>query len=124
MFVWRPGHALAAVILLVVEVLIALYVRDRFVRPYLGDVLAVMLVHCALRAVLPIGPLLAATSAFGIALVIELGQLVGILGMVGLEDNAVAATVLGSGFDLVDIACYAAGALAVLAIDRLATRRA
>ncbi|MBY8335849.1 DUF2809 domain-containing protein [Alteriqipengyuania sp. NZ-12B] len=124
MLIRRPGHALAAVILLVVEVLIALYVRDRFVRPYLGDVLAVMLVHCALRAVLPIGPLLAAASAFGIALVIELGQLVVILGMVGLEDNAVAATVLGSGFDPVDIACYAAGALAVLAIDRLATRRA
>ena len=114
MLVWRPGHALAAVILLVVEVLIALSVRDRFVRPYLGDVLAVV----------PIGPLLAAASAFGIALLIELGQLVEILGMVGLEDNAVAATVLGSGFDLVDIACYAAGALAVLAIDRLATRRA
>ena len=42
MLVWRPGHALAAVILLVVEVLIALSVRDRFVRPYLGDVLAVV----------------------------------------------------------------------------------
>ena len=37
---WRWSYALAAALLFAVEVAIALYVRDRFVRPYLGDVLA------------------------------------------------------------------------------------
>ena len=124
MFVWRRGFALAALALFVIEVVIALYVKDRFVRPYLGDVLAVMLVHCGLRAILAIPPLAAAGTAFGIALVIELGQLMHVLDRVGLQDNAIATTVLGSGFDRIDIACYAAGALAMLALERKISRKA
>ena len=34
----RIGYAIATVILLLIEVLIALYVHDAFVRPYIGDV--------------------------------------------------------------------------------------
>ncbi len=41
---FRKGYALAAAILLAIEILIALFVRDRLVRPYLGDALAVALV--------------------------------------------------------------------------------
>ena len=50
----RWGYALAALVLFAVEVVIALFVRDAFVRPYLGDVLAVMLVYAVLRAVTPL----------------------------------------------------------------------
>ena len=51
----RAAYGIAALILLVVEVLIALFVNDQFVRPYLGDVLAVVLVYASLRAVTPMG---------------------------------------------------------------------
>ena len=40
----RIGYAIATVILLLTEVLIALYVHDAFVRPYIGDVLVCLLV--------------------------------------------------------------------------------
>ena len=55
MFRLHRGYALAAVILFAIEVVIALYVRDRFVRPHLGDTLAVLLVYCGLRATTRIG---------------------------------------------------------------------
>lgn len=96
------------------EVLIALYVRDRFVRPYLGDVLAVMLVYCGLRAVLPIRPLAAAIAAFAIGAAIEFGQAVHVLDLIGVH-NRVIRVVLGTGFEWLDFVAYAAGALAALA---------
>jgi hypothetical protein len=105
-------------LLFAIEAIIALYVRDRFIRPYFGDVLAVILVYCGLRAVLPLRPWPAAAIAFGIAVLVELGQLIGILDILGLRGNTVARIVLGSGFEWKDMLAYAAGAALALLIDR------
>jgi hypothetical protein len=114
----RPGYALAAAALLAVEVLIALFVHDDFVRPYLGDVLAIALVYTALRAVTPLrlGSALAVTLA--IALVFELSQAANLLGVLGLADNAVARTVLGGSFDWLDLLAYGAGAVVIVVAER------
>ncbi len=117
------GYALAAVTLFAIEVVIALYVRDRFVRPYLGDVLAVLLVYCGLRAVLRIGIATAALMAFGVAVLVELGQLIGILDLLGWRGSALARTVLGTGFDWKDLGAYAVGAFIAVAIEKPVARR-
>lgn len=101
---------------------IALFVRDRFVRPYLGDVLAVVLVYCGLRAVLPLRPVPAAALAFAIGVLVEIGQAVGILDMLGLRDNQIAAVVLGTGFEWHDFVAYAAGAALSLIGERIFAR--
>lgn len=113
------GYALLALGLVVIEAAIALFVRDRFVRPYLGDTLAVILVYTALRAVFRIGVVRAAAIAFLIAVAIELGQLFGVLDRLGLQGNPIARTVLGYGFEAKDILAYAAGALIMLAAESL-----
>ncbi len=118
LFVWRPRYAAAAAFLFAIEGLIALFVRDRFVRPYLADALAVAMVSCAIRAVSNLRPLTAAAIAFGVAVVIQVGQYVGVLRLVGLQGSTLARTVLGHGFDLRDFPAYAAGALAMFAMDR------
>ena len=51
----RLFYLVAALALLAAEVYIGLYVRDRFVRPYLGDVLVVILLYCGVRCVIPQG---------------------------------------------------------------------
>ena len=117
LFRFRKGYALATAILLAVEVLIALFVDDRFVRPYLGDALAVVLVYCGLRATFDLNPLPAAALALAVAVVIEFGQYFQVLRMVGLEGNEIARTLLGSGFDLGDFVAYASGAIGVLAVE-------
>ena len=113
----RKAYAVAAILLFVVEVLIALFVRDHFVRPYLGDVLAVMLVYAALRAVTPLGIAAALGVALGIALVIEVAQALNLLGALGLADNQFARIVLGGAFDMRDMAAYLAGGIVVLAVE-------
>lgn len=103
------------------EICIALFVHDRFVRPYLGDVLAVMLVYCGLRAVLPLGPVPAAISAFAIGAVIELGQAIHVLGLLGVHNRAIR-VVLGGSFEWLDFVAYAAGAVLALIGERIAAR--
>ena len=119
---FRKSYALATAILLAVEVLIALLVRDRFIRPYFGDTLAVALVYCAVRATLALKPLPAAALALAVAVVIELSQYFHLLRMVGLEGNALARTVLGTGFEPRDFLAYAAGAVGALAVDTACAR--
>ena len=96
---------------------IALFVRDRFARPYLGDVLAVMLVYAVLRAATPLGPASALGLALGIALVIEVAQAFNLLGALGLADNQFARFVLGGAFDMLDMAAYLAGGVVVVAVE-------
>ena len=119
---FHSGYALAALALFLIEVTIALFVRDRFVRPYLGDVLAVILVYTALRAAFNVGTVAAAAIAFLIAAMIELGQLLRLLDLLGLGNNRIARTVLGYGFEWRDFLAYAAGALIALAVERLRRR--
>lgn len=117
------GYAPLALGLFLIEVAIALFVRDRFVRPYLGDTLAVILVYTTLRTAFRIDVVHAAAIAFLIAVAIELGQLFGVLDLLGLQSNPIARTALGYGFEVKDILAYAAGALIILAAERLRTRR-
>ncbi|WP_066794724.1 DUF2809 domain-containing protein [Sphingomonas soli] len=115
---FHRGYALLALAVFLIEVMIALFARDRFVRPYLGDTLAVILVYAGLRATLRTGPVAAAAIAFLIACAIELGQYFQLLDLLGLAESKVARTVLGYGFELADFIAYAAGALIVLAAER------
>lgn len=116
-------YALLALGLFLLEVTIALFVRDRFVRPYLGDTLAVILVYAALRAAFRINVRRAVALAFFIAVAIEFGQLLRVLDLLGLQGNPIARTVLGYGFEVQDILAYGAGALIVLVVERLRARR-
>jgi hypothetical protein len=115
----RPGYAAAALIVLLVEIIIALFVRDAFVRPYLGDTLAVILVYLALRAVTGLRVLPAALIALVIAFVVEFGQWFGLVDRIGLGGSPVARVALGTGFEPLDFVAYTAGALAILAFEAL-----
>ncbi|MDP5278365.1 DUF2809 domain-containing protein [Sphingomonas sp. DG1-23] len=115
---FHPGYALVALALLLIEIAIALFVRDRFVRPYLGDVIAVILVYAALRATFRLDVIPAAATAFLVAAAIEFGQLFRVLDLLGLADHRIARTVLGYGFELKDFVAYATGGLIVLAVER------
>lgn len=118
----RRSYVFAALVLLAIEVMIALFVRDAVIRPYVGDVLAVMLVYTALWAVVPIGAFPAIVVTLAIAFAIEAAQALNLLGALGLSDNALARTVLGGSFDWLDIAAYVAGVLIVLALELLIGR--
>jgi hypothetical protein len=108
------AYAVAAMAVFGVEVVIAIFVEDALVRPYLGDVLAVLLVYLAFRAVTRLTVGQAAAAALVFALLTELAQLLGLLDAIGLRSNRVARTVLGGVFDVKDLVAYTVGALAAV----------
>lgn len=105
-------------VLFLVELLIALFVRDSFVRPYVGDYLVVMLLYCAVRTLLDAPVLKIAVGVLAFSYLIELLQYFGLVKRLGLEHNTIAKTVIGYGFEWKDMLAYTLGVLTVLIIER------
>jgi hypothetical protein len=115
----RVIYAIAALALLGAEACIALFVHVNFVRPFLGDVLAVLLFHCAVRVILPGKPRLLAVYVFLFACAIEAAQHIRLLDLLGLGDMQLLRVIIGGTFDWRDILCYAAGCAAAGAGEAL-----
>ena len=105
----RIYYLIATVAIFCVELLIALFVRDKFIRPYVGDMLVVVLIYTALRIVFPEKPRLLPLYVFLFAAFVECLQAVNIVELLGLSDNRFFSVLIGTTFDWKDIACYGVG---------------
>ena len=105
----RIYNLIATVAIFCVELLIALFVRDKFIRPYVGDMLVVVLIYTALRIVFPEKPRLLPLYVFLFAAFVECLQAVNIVELLGLSDNRFFSVLIGTTFDWKDIACYGVG---------------
>lgn len=109
----RIIYAICFIVILVIEILIGMYVRDSFVRPYMGDTLVVVLIYCFVRIFIPKGIGALPFYVFAFACFIEILQYFQLVDILGLT-NRVARIVLGSTFDFKDLICYAAGCILIL----------
>jgi hypothetical protein len=117
MFTFNKKYLILTIILFVIEVLIAVFVRDAFVRPYVGDYLVVILIYCAVRTVLNASVWKVALGVLLFSFLIETLQYFHIVNRLGLENNVVARTVIGYGFEWLDFVAYTMGILTVLAFE-------
>lgn len=117
-FAFRPKYALAALALFTIEVLIAVFVHDGFVRPYLGDVIVILLIYSFFRAFFNIGVMPALFMTISFALTIEALQFMNLVDRLGLRHSKLATTILGSSFSWADIACYYIGGVLILVWER------
>lgn len=102
-----------------IEVAIAIYVHDDFIRPYIGDVLVVAVVYCFARIFVPDGVKLMPLYVFIFAAFVEIMQYFQLVKVLGLEDNAFARIIIGSTFDIKDILCYFIGFIIIVALEML-----
>lgn len=107
----RIRYAGVFLLMLFAEVFIALFIKDRFIRPYVGDILVVILVYFAVRVVIPTGCRLLPVYVMVFAVLVEVLQYFHFAEVLGVADVPVIGTVLGSTFDWKDIVCYALGCL-------------
>jgi hypothetical protein len=102
-----------AIFLLLIEVLIAIFLDDRFIRPFVGDVLVVILIYCLIKAFWQICSNTAIALVFAFACMVEGLQYLNIVDRLGLRGNPLFSTVIGTTFDAKDILAYAIGAALV-----------
>jgi hypothetical protein len=119
----RIPYALSAVAIFVIEILIALFVHDAVIRPYIGDSLAVILVYLGLRAITSLRFVPALLTALAIAFAIEFGQMFHLIDALGLRGNRIAGFILGGYFDVKDLAAYVVGAVVTLSVEALRKER-
>lgn len=109
----RIYYIILTIILLAMEVLIALFVHDQFVRPYIGDVLVVVVIYAFVRIWIPESVRLLPLYVFLFAAGVEILQYFNIVELLGVQDNVFLRTIIGTSFDVKDILCYAAGCVLI-----------
>ena len=106
------------VILFFTEVLIAAYLNDPIIRPYVGDFLVVILIYCFVKSFLDLPPIPLAIAVLLFAFFIEILQYFNLVDLLGLGGSTIARIVLGSSFEWIDLIAYTAGVIAILFVER------
>ena len=104
--------------ILAIEVLIALFIHDRFVRPFVGDVLVVVLINAFVKTFIDARPIKVATGVLIFAVIVEISQYFNMAVALGIEDYKLARIVFGSTFDLLDILAYLIGFGSILIVEQ------
>ena len=115
---FHKGYFIWFLLILATEILIAFFVHDGFVRPYLGDFFVVILIYCFVRAFTTVSVIWSCVLVLLFAYFIETTQYFGLAGRLGLRPGSVGYVVLGNSFSWQDIMIYTAGMLFVWIIEK------
>lgn len=119
----RIIYSVAFLLIFATEIFIALYVRDDFIRPYVGDMLVTVLICCFVRVLIPekfgVAPLL----VFIFSSLVEIGQYFDFVKLLGLDNNVFISTLLGRTFSFADITCYGIGCAVFAVLDYIIKKK-
>lgn len=118
MFKFNKTYFFLTVFIFVVEIVIALYIHDKLIRPYIGDLLVVTLIYCFLKSFLNARVLPVALFVFAFACFVELLQYLNIVEVLRLNHSKVARIVIGTSFSWEDLFAYALGFGLILLLER------
>jgi uncharacterized membrane protein len=119
-FGFYKKYAILSIGLFVVEICIALFINDRLIRPFIGDMLVVILIFSICRSVIKVNHFRLALCVLFFALAVEIGQYFNMISILGLQQNELAGIIIGTTFDFHDLLAYTAGILLILMIELLA----
>lgn len=115
---FNPRYLVIAIFLFVTEILIALYVHDTIVRPYIGDLLVVILIYCFIKSFFAVPVFKTAAGVLIFSFLIEILQYFKIVEMLGLQHSKFARTVIGTSFQWIDLVAYTAGIIIVIIAEK------
>lgn len=123
MLPFNKNYFLLAFLIFCIEVFIALYVHDAFVRPYIGDVLVVILIYCFVKSFFDWPVLPVALSVLAFSFVVETLQYFNIIEILGLENSSLARTIIGTSFAWMDLLTYVIGIGIVLCVEKIRPKK-
>jgi hypothetical protein len=103
-------------LLLIVEIIIAIFVKDQFIRPIFGDYLASILLFSMIATFSKISDNKIAIITLLISYAIEILQYIHILELLHLDKIKILNIFLGNSFSWTDMLAYTLGILTVLLI--------
>lgn len=106
-----------AILLFLVEVFIALFINDNIIRPYIGDVLVVILLYYLVKSFFDLAHVETAIAVLLFAYCIETLQYFNIVGLLGLSHSKIANIIIGTHFSWIDILAYTLGIIIILVVE-------
>ena len=112
----RLPYIIIFLVIFAVETLIALFVHDDFVRPYVGDVIVMWAVYCLAQIILggKYGSYKVAVGSLIFAFMVEILQKFHIVDILGVE-NPILRTIIGTSYAAADLLCYLVGTAFIFA---------
>jgi hypothetical protein len=112
------------ILLFLIEVCIAYFLKSGFIRHTVGDFLVVILLYCLFKSFINHKPISMALIVLIISFAIEFLQLTTFLEMLNLQDNMYAKLVLGNTFHFSDLVAYTVGVITIIGIESKRTATA
>ena len=112
----RLIYAVIFILLFAVEIFIGMYVHDSFIRPYVGDMLVVILLWALVRIIIPRKAVWLSGAIFIFSVIVELTQMIPLVDLLGI-DNRLIRVLMGTSFAVGDIFAYAAGCIVTACVD-------
>ncbi len=119
----RIIYGVLFLVILIIEIGIALFVRDNFIRPYVGDMFVTVLICCFVRVFIPEKFNIAPLFVFLFSSIVEIGQYFDFVKLLGLDNSLLISTLLGRTFSVADISCYGIGCIIFAAADYLIKKK-
>jgi Protein of unknown function (DUF2809) len=111
-------YLLLTISLFCIETYIAIFVKDAFVRPVLGDFLSVILLYCLFKTVSNKSVHILSINSLFIAYFLEALQYFKFLKFSGLEKFKLLKILMGNSFSWGDIVAYTLGFVFILIVER------
>jgi hypothetical protein len=109
-------YLLISIIILIVEIIIAVFAKDQFIRPIFGDYLAVLFLFYFFAAFVKFSKNTIALITLLISYTIEGLQYIHILEVMSLEQYPLLKIIFGTSFSWTDMLAYTLGTLTILLI--------
>ncbi len=109
------NYLLVSKILLFLEIIIGVFMHDRFIRPFVGDFLVVILLYCFVRACFDLRVFPVALGVLLFAYFVEWTQFLKLADFLHLNQHSIFRTLIGDYFCWTDILCYTLGFVTILA---------
>ena len=113
----RIKYLVTFIILFIIECLIAIFLKQGFIRENIGDVLVVPCIYTLIRIVFPNRIKFLSLFVLIFAIIVEFMQLLNITELIS-NNNRILSIALGGTFDMKDIVCYIVGYILVVINER------
>lgn len=119
----NPAFLTLTILIFITEVLIALYVHDNIIRPYIGDLLVIILIYCFVKSFLNLPVLKTAIGVLLFSYTIEILQYLKLVELLGLQHSKAANIIIGNSFEWIDLLAYTGGFAAILLTEKIIDKR-
>jgi len=116
---FNKKYFLLFILLFLVELYIGFYVHDAIIRPYIGDLLVVILIYAFVRIFITGSYFKTALGTLLFAFLVEFAQYLDVVTFLGLENNTFAKVIIGTSFSWMDIWAYTGGFVVIIIAERL-----